>query len=1024
MPFTAVLHRLPRRACARADELITAVEVRPVDGPAVVPQGGHTRGAGHLQGGVGRRARASRRAWRSAAWRRRCVRLPRTEAAAGARRLASKPRSAARARREITPIDDLRSTAEYRRDVCGEPGARVLERARRERAGPLRSSRVADCREACAPRRSRCATVSASWRCTRDDARPAGAVHRRRLDAAVSCRASWTRHVHVNEPGRTEWEGFATATRAAAAGGVTTLARHAAQQHPADGDRARTRRQARRRAGTLRAWTWASWGGVVPGNAAATLRRGCTTRACSGFKCFLVPLRRGRSSRACGEADLARALAVLGRLGRRCSWRTPSRPRPLRGARTAPATRATTATCATRPRRAPRAQAVALLHRLAARARCPRARRARLVGGARSRCSSRRARARRGRSPRRRCPHYLHFAAEDVPDGRDRVQVRAAHPRAPRPRARCGGARRRARSIMVVSRPLALPARAEVARARATSWPRWGGIARRCSSGSPVVWTDCARAACRSSDSRAWMSAAPARLVGPAAAQGRDRARSRRRPGRVGSGAGVPSCAPERLCCHRHQLTPYLGPGSSGVGARHAGVRGATRLSAPRARRRAPRGQPAPPGDDRRMNEPAFTDLIDLAAERLGGAVLAGQRRVLRAQGDAGAGRPRRCGGSTSTPTAASGWTAGRRAAGARPGHDWCLVRLGPAGRRARRRRGHGVLPRQLPGAVRARGVRGRRRARPGRSSPPTHGCAWQSQILPRSPLARRLRATPFAVDGDAARHAPAVATSSRRRRRAPARARRRARPLPRASRAGAHARPGRDRARRLRAWRAATCSSATAQNLILPGRSTHMGDGWETRRRRGPGTRLDASCACGARDDPSGWSSTPTTSKGNAPGAARSSGATRPGAGAEALQSRVPAGGRCWREAAAPAARASRVGRRTPAPPRTSGSNIFPDGGVARLRCSPARVASSRNDGRRAGPAVRGRGPRGASPPALRRPRRGWRPCWLRARWRDREALLLGAADRAWQALSHGQLAGGRRASSTPGRIGAPRPT
>src|SRR5450755_2235688 len=30
-------------------------------------------------------------------------------------------------------------------------------------------------------------------------------------------------HTHINEPGRTEWEGFATATRAAAAGGVTTL---------------------------------------------------------------------------------------------------------------------------------------------------------------------------------------------------------------------------------------------------------------------------------------------------------------------------------------------------------------------------------------------------------------------------------------------------------------------------------------------------------------------------------------------------------------------------------------------------------------------------------------------------------------------------------------------------------------------------------------------------------------------------------------------------------------------------------
>src|SRR5687767_3736920 len=30
-------------------------------------------------------------------------------------------------------------------------------------------------------------------------------------------------HVHVNEPGRTEWEGYETATRAAAAGGVTTI---------------------------------------------------------------------------------------------------------------------------------------------------------------------------------------------------------------------------------------------------------------------------------------------------------------------------------------------------------------------------------------------------------------------------------------------------------------------------------------------------------------------------------------------------------------------------------------------------------------------------------------------------------------------------------------------------------------------------------------------------------------------------------------------------------------------------------
>ena len=49
-------------------------------------------------------------------------------------------------------------------------------------------------------------------------------------------------HVHVNEPGRTDWEGFASATRAAAAGGVTTLDRHAAQQHPAHRRRRRRSR--------------------------------------------------------------------------------------------------------------------------------------------------------------------------------------------------------------------------------------------------------------------------------------------------------------------------------------------------------------------------------------------------------------------------------------------------------------------------------------------------------------------------------------------------------------------------------------------------------------------------------------------------------------------------------------------------------------------------------------------------------------------------------------------------------------
>src|SRR6185369_13261775 len=53
--------------------------------------------------------------------------------------------------------------------------------------------------------------------------RPGSAVVRDAGDAVI-LPGLVDSHVHVNEPGRTDWEGFATATRAAAAGGVTTLA--------------------------------------------------------------------------------------------------------------------------------------------------------------------------------------------------------------------------------------------------------------------------------------------------------------------------------------------------------------------------------------------------------------------------------------------------------------------------------------------------------------------------------------------------------------------------------------------------------------------------------------------------------------------------------------------------------------------------------------------------------------------------------------------------------------------------------
>jgi allantoinase len=95
-------------------------------------------------------------------------------------------------------------------------------------------------------------------------------------------------HVHVNEPGRTHWEGFATATRAAAAGGVTTLIDMPLNSLPPtlDPDALAVKRQAA--AGQVFVDV-GFWGGAVPANIAdATALTGLAAAGVFGFKCFLA----------------------------------------------------------------------------------------------------------------------------------------------------------------------------------------------------------------------------------------------------------------------------------------------------------------------------------------------------------------------------------------------------------------------------------------------------------------------------------------------------------------------------------------------------------------------------------------------------------------------------------------------------------------------------------------------------------------------------------------------------------------
>ncbi|WP_426186921.1 allantoinase AllB [Microbacterium sp. TWP3-1-2b2] len=93
-------------------------------------------------------------------------------------------------------------------------------------------------------------------------------------------------HVHVNEPGRTEWEGFESATRAAAAGGVTTIVDMPLNSIPPTVSVAAL--DEKRAVAEGRVFVDVGfWGGVIPGNIAELVP--LHDEGVYGFKCFLLP---------------------------------------------------------------------------------------------------------------------------------------------------------------------------------------------------------------------------------------------------------------------------------------------------------------------------------------------------------------------------------------------------------------------------------------------------------------------------------------------------------------------------------------------------------------------------------------------------------------------------------------------------------------------------------------------------------------------------------------------------------------
>jgi allantoinase len=357
-------------------------------------------------------------------------------------------------------------------------------------------------------------------------------------------------HVHVCEPGNTEWEGFATATRAAAAGGITTLVDMPVDSVPATvstGALDLKRRAARGQCLVDVGF----WGGVVPGNLAelAALH----DAGVLGFKCFLADsgsdefppvdgsqltaalrLLRGLAAPLLVHAESAEAAAASPhRGGRRYADYLAAHPRGVENLAVAQVIEAARAT-----------GGQAHIVHLSSSDALPMIASARADGV---------------RLTAETCPHYLTLAAEEIADGATAAKCSPPVREAANRELLWAGLRDQILDLVVSDHS---PCTAAMKDPGAGDFgAAWGGISSLQLS-LPLVWTQARRRGFTLADVARWMAERPARLAGLAG------------KGRIAPGYDADFCLfapgepfavdPGRLH-HRHPVTPYDGHILTGV---------------------------------------------------------------------------------------------------------------------------------------------------------------------------------------------------------------------------------------------------------------------------------------------------------------------------------------------------------------------------------------------------------------------------------------------------------------------------
>jgi allantoinase len=349
-------------------------------------------------------------------------------------------------------------------------------------------------------------------------------------------------HVHVNSPGRTEWEGFQTATSAAAAGGVTTLIDMPLNSIPPTTTLAGF--NAKLETALDNCFIDVGfWGGVVPGNTGELARM--FEAGVVGFKCFLVPSGVDEFPHVT-EEHLREAMPELARLGALLIVHAEV-PGPIKTLDVAAGSYQTFLD--SRPRAAEN-EAIEMMVRLSREFDT----RVHIVhlSSADALTVLRKAQADGVKITAETCPHYLHFTAEEIVDGA--TEFKCCPPIRERDnRERLWEGVADGTIDFIVSDHSPCPGEMKL-RESGDFGKAWGGIASL-QLRLPVIWTEGRRRGFSLVEVTKWLCANPAAQVA---------LHSRKGAISVGTDADIVIWDPDqefivdaRTLHHRHKITPY-----------------------------------------------------------------------------------------------------------------------------------------------------------------------------------------------------------------------------------------------------------------------------------------------------------------------------------------------------------------------------------------------------------------------------------------------------------------------------------